>query len=232
MKIGLQTISWGTTFQDMNIITATAQELGYEGLVFGQVPDLLWPGARLQSLLDDYGLCGVGLTGGSLRRQIEYASELRLFYLCTDEWDADSVTVALDKGLRVGIHPHLYKTIESVGDAERYLGKSPSVGLVLDTGHLYLADDDILKAIENHHDRILAVHLKDWNSRYGRSPFRFARGFCALGTGELQDLLESTVKLLVSSNFGGWLIVDQDSPSGDANNCATISRQWLRSQGI
>lgn len=232
MKIGLQTIVWGTTFQDMNSVVGVARQLGYEGLEFGQIPERLGPASDLRRLLADNEIYPVGLTGGSLQSQIEYGEQLRPYYLCTDVWDQAAVISASEKGLRVGIHPHIYKTLETIRDADRYLREYPKLGLILDTGHQYLADDDILEAIGNYHDRILAVHLKDWNSRYGRSPFRYARGFCPLGTGKLHTLLEKTIKRLIGLNFDGWIIVEHETPYVDAMDCAKVSREWLRAQGV
>jgi sugar phosphate isomerase/epimerase len=232
VKIGLQTILWGTTFHNMNVVAANARQLGYEGLEFAQTVDTLGGAAKLRQLLDGYDLHPVGLTGGSLRSRIEYAVELAPSYLCIDEWEEESVARAIKKGLRVGIHPHLYKTVATMCDAESYLREFPELGLILDTAHQYLADDNVLNAIKDHHNRILAIHLKDWSSRYGRSPFRYARGFCPLGTGELGDVLEDTIQYLIQSDFDGWLIVEQDTPYGNPMDSARISREWLKERGL
>ena len=235
MKVGLQTISWGAIIEDMEELASSAQILGYDGLEFAQTVSALGPAAELRRLLQTYDLRPIGLAGGSLQSRIEYAEELGPDYLYIDEWDEEWVMAAIEKGFSVGIHPHLYKAIDTISAAQYYLERIPKLGLILDTAHLYLSDDDILEGLNRYGDRILAVHLKDWTGRYGRSPFRFSRGFVALGEGEevkMKETLKKVVDHLLETGYGGWVIVEQDTAHGDPIKCAEKSRKWLQEQGV
>jgi sugar phosphate isomerase/epimerase len=138
----------------------------------------------------------------------------------------------MDLGFTIGIHPHLYKSIGSIREADTYLQKFPQLKLIADTAHLHLAGDDVLEALERYGDRVVAVHLKDWTSRFGRSPFRFARGFSELGRGDLRESLLSVVTYLQRVDYRGWIIVEQDTPNGSPVDSARISREWLNRQGL
>jgi len=153
-------------------------------------------------------------------------------YLYVDEWDETEVQEAMDRGYTIGIHPHLYKSIGSIREADPYLQKFPQLKLIADTAHLHLAGDDVLQTLERYGDRVIAVHLKDWTSRFGRSPFRFARGFNELGQGDLKELLQSVVAYLQRADYRGWIIVEQDTPNGSPIDSARISREWLSQRGL
>ena len=58
-----------------------------------------------------------------------------------------------------------------------YLQANPELMFVPDTGHLWLAGDDLLQVLEKTRDRLVAVHLKDWRPDYGFSFAGFSRAF-------------------------------------------------------
>lgn len=232
MRVGLQTISWGDRIVDLDGLVKVAAGLGYQGLEFAQKPDALPPAHKLKSLLAEHNLCLAGLAGGDLGHRVEYASSLDSVYLYADEWDEHAVSLALERGFIVGLHPHRYKGIETIADTEPYLDRHPRLGLILDTAHQHLAADDIVSGLSRHASRVVAVHFKDWTRLYGTSPLRFARGFVALGQGELGDLLEQTLSALVKRAYEGWIMVEQDTPHGDPAAAARVSRQWLAERGL
>lgn len=231
MKIGIQTISWGTRIDDLRLLAAQVSHLGYQGLEFAQNVNTLGSPDELCRILNEHQLSAVGFAGGSLRSRAAYAQLLQPQYLYIDEWDETEVREAMGIGYTIGIHPHLYKSIGSMREADKYLQKFPQLKLIADTAHLYLAGDNVLETLEKYGDRVNAVHLKDWTSRFGRSPFRFARGFTELGRGELSQLLEAIVEYLQTIDYRGWVIVEQDTPNGDPVDSARVSREWLRGRG-
>ena len=63
-----------------------------------------------------------------------------------------------EAGLQTALHPHWSMAIEDGHDVERLL-ESSSVGLCLDTGHLFLAGTDPVDVARLARDRVLHVHL-------------------------------------------------------------------------
>jgi len=231
-RVGLQTISWGPRIHDLAKFASTAAKIGYTGIEFAQAPHTLPEGSALKKILQESDLTLLGFAGGSLRSRVEYAAEAEPLYLYLDEWDLGAAQYAFDAGLTVAIHPHVYKDIDTVLAALKYLDDFPQARLILDTAHAFLVGDDLCQIITQHWSRILAVHLKDWTSKFGRSASRFARGFTALGRGELSQQVREVVQLLRERRFPGWIIVEQDSPEGDPSLCAASSRDWLRQIGV
>jgi sugar phosphate isomerase/epimerase len=230
VKIGLETISWGWHVSDMPGLVACAADLGFSGLEFAQNPRDLPPSQELKRLLSARSLAPIGLAGGVQAEMIPYCISLGAEYVCLDEWSEEFVASALEQGLTVAIHPHFFKEVDTVQAAAPHLKAHPRIGLILDTAHLFLSGEDIVACFNEYQDRILAIHLKDWSSRYGRSPHRFGRGFCALGEGQLGQRIGEFVSILQSSNYMGWLIIEQDTADRDPADCARTSHDWLTSR--
>ena len=83
-----------------------------------------------------------------------------------DEWTAFLTNlrrlegVVNDAGLKTALHPHWGMAIETGKHIDRLL-ESSSVGLCLDTGHVYLAGTDPVDVARAARGRVLHVHLKD-----------------------------------------------------------------------
>lgn len=233
MKIGIQTISWGTRISNLDELARQVAALGYQGLEFAQNVRTLPPPNELRQITDDNGLAIVGFAGGPLASRADFVQVLaKPAYLFVDEWDEKEVLEAIHRGFTVAIHPHRYKSIGSMSVAKELLEKHPQLKLIVDTAHFYLAGDDVLKTLKQFNERVIAVHLKDWTSQFGRSPLRFARGFTELGEGELGKLLDDVVKHLQTINYQGWAIVEQDTHNGDPFDSAKISRVWLNKRRL
>jgi len=233
MRVGLQTITWGAALPEPKSFGRDVREAGFEGLEFAQRVAMLGPATAWRDALAQYQLVAIGLAGGALADRVSYAHDLGCLYLYADEWDEAGVAAAIKTGLRIGLHPHVYKEMDTVAKAEVYLGRFPELGLVLDTAHLYLAGDDFLGALKRYASRVWAVHLKDWSSRYGIAPLRFARGFTSLGDGDLASFLDDVVCCLQEIHYQGWLVVEQDHSSAlSPFESAKRSRAWLHERKI
>jgi len=228
MLLGLETISWGRIPANIEEIVNLASRLGFRGLEFAQLPCILGSVEDLCDLLKSRNLVPIGIACGASAQIVEYARKLNVEYICITEWNEDVVKAAFDSGIRVGIHPHLYKDIETMADAEVYLNRYPKLEIVFDTAHLYLAGEDIVKCFETYQNRIISVHLKDWSRKFGRSPYHFARGFTSLGKGHLEDELNRLLEKARDTKFPGWFIVEEDSPSSAPANCIETSCKWLQ----
>jgi inosose dehydratase len=121
-----------------------------------------------------------------------------------------------DAGLQTALHPHWSMAIEDGRDVERLLDAS-SVGLCLDTGHLYLAGTDPVDVARMAPGRVLHVHLKDVDAalgervRSGEVPFRQAvidGLFTPLGAGGVD--IGGVIRVLENDGFRGWYVLEQD----------------------
>ena len=65
-------------------------------------------------------------------------------------------------GLRLALHHHMGTAVQTAEDVDRLFAHcGPSVGLLVDTGHLTFAGGDPVKMIRHHAKRIVHVHAKD-----------------------------------------------------------------------
>jgi sugar phosphate isomerase/epimerase len=231
-RVGIQTISWGPWIEDLASVLESLCTLGYHGVEFAQPLRNLPSPDALRTLFASSGLTLLGLAGGDLMARTAFGQHCQPLYLYADEWDQRGIDQARSNGLRVALHPHVFKGIGSIAVAAEKLDTSPDLSLIVDTAHVYLAGEDFVAETEKYLDRIIAVHLKDWNSSYGRGANSFARGFTRLGRGELSDMIKRLVDLLLTHNYSGWVVVEQDTPEGDPLDCAAESRQWLRDLGV
>lgn len=142
--------------------------------------------------------------------------------LSADEWQVFFANlrrldgIVTDAGLATALHPHWSMAVEDGSDVERLL-ESSSVGLCVDTGHLYLAGTDPMDVVRWAPERVLHVHLKDVDPelaakvRSGEVPFRQAviEGlFVPLGAGGVD--IAGTIRLLEAAGYRGWYVLEQD----------------------
>ncbi len=67
-----------------------------------------------------------------------------------------------DNDLRLALHHHMGTPVQTAEDVDRLFEHcGPSVGLLVDTGHLTFAGDEPVKMIRKHGDRVAHVHAKD-----------------------------------------------------------------------
>ncbi len=99
---------------------------------------------------------------------------------------------------------------------ERVL-ESTTVGLCLDTGHVYLGGGDPVKIAEQAGDRVFHVHLKDVDGQLasqvmsGQTPFRqatLAGMFVRIGTGAVD--IAGVVRYLEGAGYQGRYALEQD----------------------
>ena len=121
-----------------------------------------------------------------------------------------------DLGLETALHPHWGMAIEKGPHIERLLDSS-SVGLCLDTGHVYLAGTDPVDIARSARGRVLHVHLKDVDPakaekvRSGEVPFRQSvidGLFVPLGTGGVD--IAGVIAALEGDGYRGWYVLEQD----------------------
>lgn len=120
------------------------------------------------------------------------------------------------RGLEPTFHHHAATHVETPSEIERFLNDT-SIDLTFDTGHLLLGGGEPLSDYRRWASRINHIHLKDVDRRIlevaktSSNPIRDVwekRVFVRLGAGDLE--LSQMVDDIISNEFSGWLVVEQD----------------------
>ena len=144
------------------------------------------------------------------------------------------------RGLGLAYHHHMGTVIETEAEIDRLLALAgPSVGLLLDTGHLAFAGGDPAGVARRHARRINHVHCKDVRpavlerARREDWPFLEAvlRGvFTVPGDGAI----DFAAALAPLAGYSGWLVVEaeQDPARADPRRYAEIGLRNLRAAAL
>lgn len=232
---------------------ATRAQLASHGLtlVAGFVPAVLHRASTLDAQLQGVEESARTLAGAGAEILVLAAETGSMGYesslaLDDDEWETFRRGVAAVEqigkrhGLIVALHPHYGTLIESDAQVRRLL-ETTSVPLCLDTGHLLVGGADPFQIAKLAAGRIAHVHLKDVDAsmarrvRAGEIGYRDAvRDGLYRPLGEGSAKIESIVRLLTSSGYAGWYVIEQDlvigahiDASGPLEN-ATRSVQFLQ----
>lgn len=120
-------------------------------------------------------------------------------------------------GVVATLHPHLGTLVESPEAVARVLAGS-SIGLCLDTGHFTLGGGDPVDFVKQHAHRIVHTHLKDVSlaaaERVRAGEWDYREGvrqgmYQALGEGDAR--IGEIVEALVSADYDGWYVLEQDT---------------------
>ena len=246
MRCGFQTLIWGRRIEDLDSALDQIAACGYEGVEVAQAPQDIWIRdpqtnahvfveniSELLTRLNARGLTLIGLAGGRLDQRVKFCGTFRPEYLYQDNWDEETEAVTKQASpFTVGLHPHLFMPIHKLQQVKDILDKnsSPYLKFIPDTAHLTIAQDDPVQAVRMFPQRLAAVHLKDWNSSFGRYSHRYAHGFTGLGQGVVN--LKGVVQALKELNFQGWIIAEQDSPEVSPAESALLCANWLATEGL
>jgi inosose dehydratase len=119
-------------------------------------------------------------------------------------------------GLTQVVHPHVDTLIETADEVQRFLDGS-SVGLCLDTGHLFIGGADSIAIVNDYFERIGVIHLKDVSApiaarlRAGELTLMTATQaglFPALGSGDVP--ISGVIRRVEQKGFRGWYVIEQD----------------------
>lgn len=139
-----------------------------------------------------------------------------------------------DIGIPLGYHNHLNTISEHPDNLKRVMENSDPkyVKLELDTAHSVAGGGDPAKQIEEYHERILFLHLKDvvsipLDTPGAKYPFKFVE----LGRGKVD--LRAVFVALRNVNFQGWAVVELDrvpDKSTTPKEAAEISKKYLEKE--
>ena len=253
IRIACHTIGWVNASRDYTVAEVVRQirDAGYDGIEFFEPLDKLGREEDLKKILDASGMILVSLSNGlnmNTKEQnhawdkINYAHKFgsKVVMLCcgfigdghekTDR-DTDILAGKLNEieayaskfGMYVAYHPHLGTFVETKEDIEKLLSKSRYAKICLDTAHLKAAGSDPEEIIDRWPDKIVYVHLKDWNSDKKR--------FVELGSGDAGLDFKRILRKLESIGYDGWATVEQDIAGSSPFESAKKSRNFLRSIG-
>jgi inosose dehydratase len=142
-----------------------------------------------------------------------------------------------EKGLRLAYHHHMGTVIQSEEEIDALMDAcSPSVELLLDTGHLMFAGGDPVRAASQHAARIAHVHCKDIRPAVLRRCLNADTSFLEAvlqgvftvpGDGCID--YAAVLKPLLARNYQGWIVVEaeQDPAVADPLTYATLGFRTL-----
>jgi inosose dehydratase len=135
-------------------------------------------------------------------------------------------------GLTVGLHPHTGTAIESQAEIDTILRLTePPLGFAPDSGQIAKGGGDVVEVFGTYIDRIVHVHLKDWNGTGGDDPASDRSGYLnyvPVGEGILP--IPELLQMLDSAGFDGWVNVELDGTDAAPNppkTAAAISKANL-----
>lgn len=232
MKVGVETVTWGIRLHPIEKILDLIAEAGYQGVEIAQRFDSI--GVRdidhLLNLLSRRNLRLTGLVGGTLAERIAFCRTACVDYLYVEPWELPKLNTAIEKGFRPALHPRIFSPVSRSEDIIRVLDQYPLLSVILDTAHTTIAGENPADLVEKLRDRIVAIHLKDWTPEFGRSSYRYARGFTELGTGSID--LTTVLAALRRIDYKGWVISEIDGPRRDPADSVTKCAQWLAQKNL
>lgn len=229
-------------------ILAEAKQAGYDTVQTGGDAGSNGPAADFKRLLADAGVglaaWGVNVTANpwpanteQYRRGLDYAAELEVktVVVCGGFLDGrrttypadyrlfgenlqSAIAYAAQYGQTIAYHPHKGCIVETLAEMDHVLKYCPDLKFCIDIGHLAAVFEDPLLALDAHADRVVALHLKDFD--------KATNTFAELGRGQVD--LGAVVAWMKRRNFTGPAIVERDAPRIPGLESAIISRKHWR----
>jgi inosose dehydratase len=155
--------------------------------------------------------------------------------------------IGREEGFEVVLHPHAGTYVETADEIARVMDRlDPALlGLCLDTGHFRFGGADPARAVDDYHELIRHVHIKDCltavmdevKSEGKGLEEALSRGvFCQLGLGD--SGIDAVLEALRRHDYGGWLVIEQDQFLRAADTPASVvavqraNREYLRRFGV
>lgn len=246
MKIGIADYGmyvWYGGLFDYEERLKDIKALGYDGLERLRPiteSDAIHKAAMVRKMGMDFGTC----LAPDVEHSIQWTAALGKQYVWTAVTAKDfdgfcrqvNAQTAICKkwGVEAALHNHLGTLVETQAQLLAFLECCPDCKLVLDIGHLAVAEGgDPLAIVENYYDRIAAVHVKDWVSTDPEKPEWYNRGyFCELGGGNVPIDHAGVVAALKKKGYDGWIFVEHDTHKQDPLVDLKKSREYLRNLGL
>ena len=151
------------------------------------------------------------------------------------------------EGFEPVLHPHAGTYVETADEIARVMDRLDAslLGLCLDTGHFRFGGADPARAVDDYHELIRHVHIKDCRMRVmddvkaeGKGlEEALARGvFCQLGLGD--SGIDGVLEALRRHDYRGWLVIEQDQFLRASDTPESVvatqraNREYLRRFGV
>jgi inosose dehydratase len=139
--------------------------------------------------------------------------------------------------IAIHYHNHVGSWIEAPHEVEALLAHLDSalVNICFDTGHYAYGGGNPADFIAGHHGRIGYLHLKDVDTDAvldaRRRSLTFIQAlkhhvFSPVGAGSAD--IPAILDVLVSSDFDGWVVIEQDTCEGDSTVTARRNLDFIR----
>ena len=170
-----------------------------------------------------FGVEGFGGDEAANRKKFEFAKAMDIKILTADP--SPEAFDNLDKlteefGIAIAIHNHgPGARYDKVADTLKAVkGHNPMIGACLDTGHCIRSSEKPHEVIEALGDRLISMHLKDWNLNGEEQ---------TLGEGDLD--LAAVVKAMKAVKFDGPLMLEYENfPEDPAPHMKTGIENWRK----
>lgn len=147
--------------------------------------------------------------------------------------------IAQQHDVRVHFHNHVGTWIETPAELDALMEHLDFdlVDLCFDTGHYAYGGGDSLAFLREHVGEIGYIHLKDVDgdvlSEARERGWSFLEAlrhviFSPLGEGSAD--IPAILKTLVTNTFDGWVVVEQDTCTGDPTGTARANREFIEAQ--
>ena len=149
--------------------------------------------------------------------------------------------LAEEKGMKVCLHHHMGTAIQTPEEIDKFMEiTDPSVGLLLDTGHIYYSEGNqqaIIDVLNKYVNRIPHVHLKDIRDEKRQQVIEEHRSFLdgvRLGAftvpGDGVIDFKPVFEILDKNGYEGWMVVEaeQDPSTADPLEYALKARQYIK----
>ena len=233
--------AWYGGFYDNDDRLVIARRIGFDGverLYSHSADDALQKAAQLKKLGMSFAAC----EDQNIEYSIKWTAALGGDYIWADVYTKsfpayfrqieELSKVCRRYGIKAAVHNHLGSIIETQEQVELLLHECPDVYLLLDTGHLAVAGGDVRYIAEKYYDRIVAYHLKNWQSSETPNHENWScRGrFCGLFEGDFVIDNEWVFKNALKKGFNGWIHVEHDThlrePALDLAESFKILKKW------
>jgi inosose dehydratase len=138
--------------------------------------------------------------------------------------------------VRPVVHPHAGGYIEFADEIEKFLQDVPykTVGLTLDTGHLYYSRMDPVTWLRDKYDRIDFIHFKDIDQKVYQRVIAEETNFfdacaqkvmCPIGKGAVD--YQAIGQFLKAVDYQGWITLEQERDPRDSDTSFQDIRESL-----
>ena len=234
-------LAWSGGFYDYEERIEAIRKIGYDGLERlypKSAEDALMKASNLKKKGMSFAVCNASDVELALRwtaalgGQSVWAEVLRKDFDNYVRQVREMTKAAKRFGIDVAVHNHMGQTIETQEQLEALLKECPDTKLLFDVGHLSVAKGDVEYIATTYYDRIIAYHLKGWQSSDTPDADDWQkRGyFCGLAQGDTFINNEFVYKNAVKRGFDGWVFIEHDThkrdPYLDLQESYDVLKKW------